>query len=77
MGTFTLKGHVSYALKRKYKWVTEFGENTCAKCTALDGKEYEEDEVPQRPHPNFLGIQAFAPPERSRSQGALLSVSPA
>ena len=52
MGTFTLKGHVSYALKRKYKWVTEFGENTCAKCAALDGKEYEEDEIPPRPHPN-------------------------
>ena len=52
MGNFTLKGHVSYAVKRKYKWIAEFGENTCKKCAALDGKEFEEDEVPQRPHPN-------------------------
>ena len=52
MGNFTLKGHVSYAVKRKYKWIAEFGENTCEKCAALNGKEFEEDEVPQRPHPN-------------------------
>ena len=52
MGNFTLKGHVSYAVKRKYKWIAEFGENTCEKCAALDGKEFEENEVPPRPHPN-------------------------
>ena len=52
MGNFTLKGHVSYAVKRKYKWIAEFGENTCEKCAALNSKEFEEDEVPQRPHPN-------------------------
>ena len=52
MGNFTLKGHVSYAVKRKYKWIAKFGENTCKKCAALDGKEFEEDDVPQRPHPN-------------------------
>ncbi len=52
MGNFTLKGHVSYAAKRKYKWITEFGENTCEKCAALNGKEFEENEVPPRPHPN-------------------------
>ena len=52
MGNFTLKGHVSYAVKRKYKWIAEFGENTCERCAALNGKEFEEDEVPQRPHPN-------------------------
>ena len=52
MGNFTLKGYVSYAAKRKYKWITEFGENTCEKCAALDGKEFEENEVPSRPHPN-------------------------
>ena len=52
MGNFTLKGHVSYAAKRKYKWITEFGENTCEKCAALDGKEFDENEVPPRPHPN-------------------------
>ena len=59
MGNFTLKGHISYAVKRKYKWITEFGENTCKKCASLDGKEFDEDNVPPRPHPNFLGIQAF------------------
>ncbi len=77
MGNFTLKGHVSYAVKRKYKWITEFGENTCEKCAALDGKEFDEDEVPARPHPNSLGIQAFAKTQRFRSHGAFLSVSPA
>ena len=35
MGNFTLKGHVSYAAKRKYKWIAEFGENTCEKCQNL------------------------------------------
>ncbi len=52
MGNFTLKGHVSYAAKRKYKWIVEFGENTCEKCASLDGKEFDEDNVPPRPHPN-------------------------
>ena len=52
MGNFTLKGYVSYAAKRKYKWITEFGENTCEKCAGLNGKEFEENEVPPRPHPN-------------------------
>ena len=52
MGNFTLKGHVSYAAKRKYKWIAEFGENTCEKCASLDGKEFDEDNVPPRPHPN-------------------------
>ena len=52
MGNFTLKGHISYAAKRKYKWIAEYGKNTCEKCAALDGKEFDEDEVPYWPHPN-------------------------
>lgn len=37
----------------KYVWRSENGENTCDKCKALDGKEFDfEDEVPERPHPN-------------------------
>ena len=52
MGNFTLKGHISYATKRKYKWVAEFGKNTCEKCAALHGQEFDEDEVPYWPHPN-------------------------
>ena len=52
MGNFTLKGHISYAVKRRYKWIVEFGENTCEKCLALNGQEFEEENVPPRPHPN-------------------------
>lgn len=52
MGNLVLKGHISYATKRKYKWVAEFGKNTCEKCAALDGQEFDEDEVPYWPHPN-------------------------
>ena len=52
MGNFTLKGHISYAAKRKYKWIAEYGKNTCEKCAALDGQEFDEDEVPYWPHPN-------------------------
>mgnify|MGYP000835590191 FL=1 len=52
MGNLVLKGHISYATKRKYKWVAEFGKNTCEKCAALHGQEFEEDEVPYWPHPN-------------------------
>ena len=52
MGNVILKGHISYAAKRKYRWIAEFGKNTCEKCAALDGKEFEEDEIPPRPHPN-------------------------
>ena len=52
MGNLALKGHISYATKRKYKWVAEFGKNTCEKCAALHGQEFEEDEVPYWPHPN-------------------------
>lgn len=52
MGNLVLKGHISYATKRKYKWVAEFGKNTCEKCAALHGQEFEEDDVPYWPHPN-------------------------
>ena len=52
MGNLVLKGHISYATKRKYKWVAEFGKNTCEKCAALHGQEFDEDEVPYWPHPN-------------------------
>lgn len=52
MGNVILKGHISYAAKRKYRWIAEFGKNTCEKCAALDGKEFDEDEIPPRPHPN-------------------------
>lgn len=52
MGTLVLKGHVSYAVKKKYKWIAEFGKNTCEKCAALNGKEFDENEVPYWPHPN-------------------------
>lgn len=52
MGRYLLKGHVSYAVGRKYKWVAEFGKNTCEKCAALDGQEFEEGDVPYWPHPN-------------------------
>ena len=47
MGNVILKGHISYAAKRKYRWIAEFGKNTCEKCAALDGKEFEEDEILQ------------------------------
>lgn len=52
MGNLVLKGHISYATKKKYRWVAEFGKNTCEKCAALDGQEFDEDEVPYWPHPN-------------------------
>lgn len=52
MGNLVLKGHISYATKRKYKWVAEFGKNTCEKCAALHGQEFDEDEVPYWLHPN-------------------------
>jgi len=52
VGNLVLKGHISYATKRKYKWVAEFGKNTCEKCAALHGQEFEEDDVPYWPHPN-------------------------
>lgn len=52
MANFTLKGHVSYAVGRKYKWIAEFGKNTCEQCSALDGQEFEEGGVPFWPHPN-------------------------
>ncbi len=42
MGKYLLKGHVSYEIGRKYKWLAEFGNNTCEKCAALDGQEFEE-----------------------------------
>lgn len=77
MSNFVLKGHISYAVKRKYRWVAEFGKNTCEKCAALHGQEFDEDEVPYWPHLNCLEIQAFAKTQRFRSQGAFLSVSPA
>lgn len=45
-----LKGGISNV---KYVWHSENGKNTCDKCKALDGKEFDfEDEVPERPHPN-------------------------
>lgn len=45
-----LKGGISNV---KYIWHSENGKNTCDKCKALDGKEFDfEDEVPERPHPN-------------------------
>lgn len=52
MGEFLLKGHISYATKRKYKWLAEFGKNTCEQCASLDGQEFDEDDVPYWPHPN-------------------------
>lgn len=52
MGTILLKGHVSYAERRKYKWVTEYSPSTCKKCAMLNGKEFDEENVPNRPHPN-------------------------
>ena len=52
MRNLVLKGHISYASKRKYKWVAEFGKNTCETCAALDGQEFDEDDVPFWPHPN-------------------------
>lgn len=52
MGRYLLKGHVSYAVKKKYKWIAEFGKNTCKQCAALDGQEFDEDDVPYWPHPN-------------------------
>ncbi len=52
MGNLVLKGHISYATKRKYKWIAEFGKNTCEKCAALNGQEFDEDKVPYWPHPN-------------------------
>ena len=52
MGNLVLKGHISYATKRKYKWIAEFGKNTCEKCATLNGQEFDEDKVPYWPHPN-------------------------
>lgn len=52
MSNFVLKGHVSYSVKKRYKWIADFGKNTCKKCAELNGREFDEDDVPFWPHPN-------------------------
>lgn len=47
---FQLSGHVSYSIKIKYKWLTEPG--ACKTCLAMNGKIYDKDKVPKKPHPN-------------------------
>jgi len=52
MSNFVLKGHVSYSVKKRYKWIADFGKNTCKKCAELNGREFDEDDVPFWPYPN-------------------------
>lgn len=70
-----LYGHVTKE-NVEYEWKTEPG--ACEVCQGMNGKIYESaNDIPDRPHPNCLGIQAFTKTQRFRSHGAFLSVSPA
>ena len=45
-----LKGGISNV---RYVWRSEQGENTCEKCSSLDGEEFDlYDDIPPMPHPN-------------------------
>ena len=50
--THEITGQVDYAIKKKYRWISESGKNTCEKCKSLDGKVFELKDLPKRPHPN-------------------------
>lgn len=50
--THEISGQVDYAIKKKYRWISESGKNTCEKCKSLDGKVFELKDLPKRPHPN-------------------------
>jgi len=50
--THEITGQVDYAIKKKYRWISESGKNTCEKCKSLDGKVFELNDLPKRPHPN-------------------------
>lgn len=45
-------GYISYSDEIQYKWITEAGKNTCDKCKSLNGKIFDKDNLPKRPHPN-------------------------
>lgn len=47
-----ISGQVDYAIKKKYRWISESGKNTCEKCKSLDGKVFDLNDLPKRPHPN-------------------------
>lgn len=47
-----VNGYVSYSDKIQYKWITEPSKNTCEKCKSLNGKIFDKDTLPMRPHPN-------------------------
>ncbi len=50
--THEITGQVDYAIKKKYRWISESGKNTCEKCKSLDGKVFDINDLPKRPHPN-------------------------
>ena len=50
--THEISGQVDYAVKKKYRWISESGKNTCEKCKSLDGKVFDLEDLPKRPHPN-------------------------
>ena len=50
--THEISGQVDYAIKKKYRWISESGKNTCEKCKSLDGKVFDINDLPKRPHPN-------------------------
>ena len=50
--THEITGQVDYAIKKKYRWISESGKNTCEKCKSLNGKVFELKDLPKRPHPN-------------------------
>lgn len=50
--THEIAGQVDYAIKKKYRWISESGKNTCEKCKSLDAKVFELKDLPKRPHPN-------------------------
>ena len=50
--THEITGQVDYAIKKKYRWISESGKNTCEKCKSLDGKVFDLKDLPKRPHPN-------------------------
>lgn len=47
-----VNGYISYSDEIQYKWITEAGKNTCERCKSLNGKIFDKDNLPKRPHPN-------------------------
>lgn len=52
MSKYPIEWDRTFDKDKKYIWISEKEENTCADCKSLDGKIFSGDKVPLRPHPN-------------------------